>query len=78
MGLKLLIGGICHLNLTYQFLYHYWPTGWALPLFLYASGNAENIGSKGLYEVPRAMFGIGLEACCSDQTIDLKGGLILV
>ena len=77
MGLELLIRGICHLNLTYQFLYHYRPTVWALPLFLYASRKAANIDSKGLYGALRVLFGIGLEACWLDQAMDLTGGLIL-
>ena len=39
--------------------------------------NAANIGSKGLYGALRVLFGVGLEACWLDQTIDLTRGAYL-
>ena len=77
-ALRYWLGCVCHCNLTYHFLYRYWPTVWgALPLLLPVDCNAANIGSEGLYEALRVWFGIGLKASWLDQTVYSRLGLCL-
>ena len=76
-ALRYWLGCVCHCDLTYHFLYRYWPTGWALPLFRHAGRNVANIGSEGLYGVLRVWCGIGLKACWLDQTVCSRLGLCL-